>query len=64
MPADYLIENFIKDNAAASLSGCVDIVHAIRRSVETSKDPLSRIKGIYLMADEYDSFLSIARRAS
>ncbi|KAF9949898.1 hypothetical protein BGZ70_001591, partial [Mortierella alpina] len=56
MSADYLIENFIKDNAAESLSECVDVVHAILSSIETSKDPLSRIKGIYLMADEYDSY--------
>ncbi|KAF9539231.1 hypothetical protein EC957_005633 [Mortierella hygrophila] len=54
--ADYLIENLIKDNAAASLSECVLVVHNILTSVGSPEDPLSKIKGIYLMADEYDSY--------
>ncbi|KAF9157955.1 hypothetical protein BGX21_003884, partial [Mortierella sp. AD011] len=56
MSADYLIENLIKDDATASLSECVDVVHSILTSVENPEDPLSKIKGIYLMADEYGSY--------
>ncbi|KAF9899254.1 hypothetical protein EC991_009220, partial [Linnemannia zychae] len=55
MSADYLIEHFIKDNAAESLTSCVDVVHNILREAN-AEDPLSMIKGIYLMADEYDSY--------
>ncbi|KAG9060984.1 hypothetical protein KI688_007814 [Linnemannia hyalina] len=54
--ADDLIENFIKDDASASLIACVNVVHRILTSVENPEDPLSKIKGIYLMADEYDSY--------
>ncbi|KAF9967657.1 hypothetical protein BGZ73_000461, partial [Actinomortierella ambigua] len=56
MSADYLVGNFVKDDAAASLTACVNIVHSILASVKNPEDPLSRIKGIYLMADEYDSY--------
>ncbi|KAG0023833.1 hypothetical protein BGZ81_007912 [Podila clonocystis] len=56
MSADYLIEKCIQDNAAASLMECVDVVHNILRCVDSPEDPLSKIKGIYVMADEYDSF--------
>ncbi|KAG0333863.1 hypothetical protein BG000_008832 [Podila horticola] len=56
MSASYLIENFIKDNAAESMMACVDVVHGILGSVKSPEDPLSMIKGIYLMADEYDSY--------
>ncbi|KAF9086459.1 hypothetical protein BGX27_003196, partial [Mortierella sp. AM989] len=56
MSADYLIGNFIKDNAAASLTACVNLVHSVLASVKSPEDPLSKIKGIYLMADEYDSY--------
>ncbi|KAG0196040.1 hypothetical protein BGX28_000212 [Mortierella sp. GBA30] len=56
MSADYLIENLIKDDATASLGECVDLVHDILASVKSPEDPLSMIKGIYLMADEYDSY--------
>ncbi|KAG0013480.1 hypothetical protein BGZ82_002118 [Podila clonocystis] len=56
MSADYLIENFIQDNAAASMTACVNVVHGILASVKSLEDPLSMIKGIYLMADEYDSY--------
>ncbi|KAF9339225.1 hypothetical protein BGZ91_006667 [Linnemannia elongata] len=55
MSTEYLIGNFIKDNAAASLTACVNVVHNTLASVKSPEDPLSRIKGIYLMADEYDS---------
>ncbi|KAF9160312.1 hypothetical protein DFQ26_005673 [Actinomortierella ambigua] len=54
--ADYLIKNFIKDDATASLGECADFVHNTLASVESPEDPLLRIKGIYLMADEYDSY--------
>ncbi|KAF9299259.1 hypothetical protein BGZ74_008996, partial [Mortierella antarctica] len=56
MPASYLIENFIKDDATASMTACVNAVHDILAGVESPEDPLSMIKGIYLMADEYDSY--------
>ncbi|KAF9942415.1 hypothetical protein BGZ67_001771 [Mortierella alpina] len=56
MSAHYLIENFIKDNAVASQSECVGVVHNILSSVKSPEDPLSKIKGIYLMADGYDSY--------
>jgi len=55
MSADYLIENFIKDNAAASVSECVDVVHDILSSVKSPEDPLSKIKGVCI--DEYFCFL-------
>ncbi|KAF9980297.1 hypothetical protein BGZ75_008622, partial [Mortierella antarctica] len=56
MSAEYLTENLIKDDATASLGECVNVVHNILASVESPEDPLSKIKGIYLMADEYDSY--------
>ncbi|KAG9063512.1 hypothetical protein KI688_004396 [Linnemannia hyalina] len=56
MSADYLIENFIKNTAAASLTACVNVVHNILANNKSPEDPLSMIKGIYLMADEYDSY--------
>ncbi|KAF9313525.1 hypothetical protein BG003_005099, partial [Podila horticola] len=56
MSADYLIENFIKDDATASLTECVNVVHDVLASVDSPDDPLSMIKGIYVMADEYDSY--------
>ncbi|KFH67350.1 hypothetical protein MVEG_06084 [Podila verticillata NRRL 6337] len=56
MSADYLIENFIQDSAAASLTACVNVVHDLLASVDSPEDPLSMIKGIYVMADEYDSY--------
>ncbi|KAG0042373.1 hypothetical protein BGZ83_000546 [Gryganskiella cystojenkinii] len=56
MSADYLIENLIKDDAAASLGECVDVVRRILATVENPDDPLLMIKGIYLMADEYDIY--------
>ncbi|KAG0256198.1 hypothetical protein DFQ27_005862 [Actinomortierella ambigua] len=54
--ADYLIENLIKDDATASLGECANFVHNTLARVESPEDPLLRIKGIYLMADEYDSY--------
>ncbi|KAI7832866.1 hypothetical protein BC939DRAFT_524470, partial [Gamsiella multidivaricata] len=56
MSANYLIENFIQDSAAASLTACVNVVHDLLASVDSPEDPLSMIKGIYVMADEYDSY--------
>ncbi|KAF9538374.1 hypothetical protein EC957_006867 [Mortierella hygrophila] len=56
MSADYLIENFIENTAAASLTACVNVVHNTLASAKRPEDPLSMIKGIYLMADEYDSY--------
>ncbi|KAF9186305.1 hypothetical protein BGZ49_004197, partial [Haplosporangium sp. Z 27] len=54
--ADHLIENYIKDDATASMTACVNVVHNVLASVKSPEDPLSMIKGIYLMADEYDSY--------
>ncbi|KAF9103236.1 hypothetical protein BGX27_010669, partial [Mortierella sp. AM989] len=54
--ADHLIQDLIKDDATASLGKCVNVVHNILTRVENPDDPLSKIKGIYLMADEYDSY--------
>ncbi|KAF9087882.1 hypothetical protein BGX27_002838, partial [Mortierella sp. AM989] len=56
MSADYLIENLIKDDAIVSLHECMNIVFNILTSVGSHEDPLSKIKRIYLMADEYDSY--------
>ncbi|KAF9375020.1 hypothetical protein CPC16_000941 [Podila verticillata] len=54
--ADYLIENYIQDSAAASLTAGVNVVHDLLASVDSPEDLLSMIKGIYVMADEYDSY--------
>ncbi|KAF9430722.1 hypothetical protein BGZ76_000736 [Entomortierella beljakovae] len=54
--AEHAIENLIMDDATASLGECVNIIHDILTSVKSPEDPLSKIKGIYLMADEYDSY--------
>ncbi|KFH68186.1 hypothetical protein MVEG_06915 [Podila verticillata NRRL 6337] len=54
--ADYVIENYIQDSAAASLTASVNVVHDLLASVDSPKDLLSMIKGIYVMADEYDSY--------
>jgi len=44
--ADYLIEKFIKVNAAESLTACVNAVQDILGTVESPEDPLSKIKGV------------------
>ncbi|KAF9911366.1 hypothetical protein EC991_003931 [Linnemannia zychae] len=54
--ADYLIQDLIKDDATASLGECVNLVRNILSSIDNPEDPLSKIKGIYFMADEYDSY--------
>ncbi|KAF9211009.1 hypothetical protein BGZ59_008639 [Podila verticillata] len=56
MSPNYLFEKCMKDDAIASLRECVDVVHYILARVDRPEDPLSKIKGIYLMADEYDSY--------
>ncbi|GJJ67997.1 hypothetical protein EMPS_00343 [Entomortierella parvispora] len=57
MSADYLIENLIfKNNATESIIQCADLVRGVLSTVKDPKGPLSMIKGIYLMADEYDSY--------
>lgn len=53
MSADYLIENFIQDSAATSLTACVNVVHDILDSVDSPEDPLSMINGV--RADRYFS---------
>ncbi|OAQ24514.1 hypothetical protein K457DRAFT_24078 [Linnemannia elongata AG-77] len=40
----------------ASMRACANVVHNILSSAKSPEDPLSMIKGIYLMADEYDSY--------
>ncbi|KAG0377005.1 hypothetical protein BGX24_006852 [Mortierella sp. AD032] len=54
--ADYLIKNFINSDATASMRACASVVHKALAKVRSPDDPLSMIKGIYLMADEYDSY--------
>ncbi|KAF9173639.1 hypothetical protein BGX20_002585 [Mortierella sp. AD010] len=54
--ADYLIEKLIRSNPLASMSACVNVVHNLLRTISDLNDPLSKIKGIYIMADEYDNF--------
>ncbi|KAF9908355.1 hypothetical protein EC991_009907 [Linnemannia zychae] len=44
MSADYLIGNFINDDATASLRACVNVVRNTLASVRTLEDPLSRIR--------------------
>ncbi|KAG0339213.1 hypothetical protein BG004_006921, partial [Podila humilis] len=45
MSADHLIETLIKNNAAASLTACVNLVHEIVTKVKSPDDPLAKIKG-------------------
>ncbi|KAG9067497.1 hypothetical protein KI688_012280 [Linnemannia hyalina] len=58
MSVDYLIEKYIKDDATSSMRACVNLVHRILTRVKSPEDPLSMIKGIYLMVDEYDSYIN------
>ncbi|KAK3810194.1 MAG: hypothetical protein J3Q66DRAFT_352384 [Benniella sp.] len=55
MPADYLIEEYMEDNAAGSLTACANLVDYTLKRISCREDPLSKIKGIYIMADNYDS---------
>lgn len=47
--ADYLIENFVRDDATSSTVECVNVEQNILASVESPEDPLSRIKGVCAM---------------
>ncbi|KFH62496.1 hypothetical protein MVEG_11889 [Podila verticillata NRRL 6337] len=38
------------------MTACMDVIHGILSRVKSPEDPLAMIKGIYLMADEYDSY--------
>ncbi|RUS12534.1 AAA-ATPase-like domain-containing protein, partial [Endogone sp. FLAS-F59071] len=55
---DQLIESLIHpNNAISSLQKCVSTVRASLRAVKGNLDhPLAGVKGIYLLADEYDAF--------
>jgi hypothetical protein len=57
--AEQLIERHVKqDNAVSSLDDCVSLVQMILKAVNNSNidHPLAGVKGIYLLADEYDAF--------
>ncbi|KAK3836308.1 MAG: hypothetical protein J3R72DRAFT_203444 [Linnemannia gamsii] len=56
MSAEDLIENLIMENSAESMIACANVVHGVLANARSPEDPLSKIKGIYLMADEYDSY--------
>jgi hypothetical protein len=56
MSADHLIQDLIKDDATASLGECVNVVHNILTSINNPEDPLSKIKGVCVLA--YSPLLS------
>ncbi|KAF9343265.1 hypothetical protein BGX34_007009, partial [Mortierella sp. NVP85] len=51
-----LIEDRVSPSALASLADCVNLVQETLNSVRDKDDPLFGVKGIYLLADEYDAF--------
>jgi len=51
MSADSLIRDLIKDDAAASMAECANVVHNILGSVKSPEDPLSMIKGVRIKID-------------
>ncbi|KAF9356723.1 hypothetical protein BGX34_009784, partial [Mortierella sp. NVP85] len=55
MSADYLIKNYTRDDAVACLNECANLVYDTLKHVDSPENPLSKIKGIYIMADEYDN---------
>ncbi|KAI8344981.1 hypothetical protein B0O80DRAFT_38271 [Mortierella sp. GBAus27b] len=54
--SDQLIELNVTEDPIGSLGACVTLVEAALSSVMDSEDPLFGVKGIYLLADEYDAF--------
>ncbi|CAJ0756008.1 20054_t:CDS:2, partial [Entrophospora sp. SA101] len=58
-PYDNLQKLIKQDNSISSISKCISIVQDKLRTVEEegdSKHLLANVKGIYLLADEYDAF--------
>ncbi|KAF9385135.1 hypothetical protein BGX21_001137 [Mortierella sp. AD011] len=56
--SDQLIKENISPRAATSLRDCVISVQARLNNVMGKDDPLYGVKGIYLLADEYDAFIN------
>ncbi|KAF9537232.1 hypothetical protein EC957_008604 [Mortierella hygrophila] len=52
----HLIDKNIDSGAVGSLSRCVDLVAETFEAIREMNDPLYGVKGIYLLADEYDAF--------
>ncbi|KAI8344978.1 hypothetical protein B0O80DRAFT_534669, partial [Mortierella sp. GBAus27b] len=51
-----LIEARVAPRAVSSLTLCVELVEEALNAVSEKDDPLYDVKGIYLLADEYDAF--------
>ncbi|KAF9343657.1 hypothetical protein BGX34_006514, partial [Mortierella sp. NVP85] len=54
--SDQLIERNVTEDPIESLGACVTLVEAALNLVMDLEDPLFGVKGIYLLADEYDAF--------
>ncbi|KAI8605118.1 AAA-ATPase-like domain-containing protein, partial [Dissophora ornata] len=54
--SDDLIDRNISPRAVGSLDACVNLVREALNAVTEKDDPLYGVKGIYLLADEYDAF--------
>ncbi|KAF9176798.1 hypothetical protein BGZ51_009646 [Haplosporangium sp. Z 767] len=54
--SDQLIERRVSPSAVESLADCVNLVKHALDAVREGEDPLYGVKGIYLLADEYDAF--------
>ncbi|KAF9994997.1 hypothetical protein BGZ80_007633, partial [Entomortierella chlamydospora] len=53
---DQLIRENVFPSAVESLTECVHVVNKALNAVREEDDPLCGVKGIYLLADEYDAF--------
>ncbi|KAF9301974.1 hypothetical protein BGZ74_006041 [Mortierella antarctica] len=51
-----LLEDNLHQDAVGSLNACVDLISARLQAVSSKDDELYDVKGIYLLADEYDAF--------
>ncbi|KAG0264059.1 hypothetical protein DFQ27_001452, partial [Actinomortierella ambigua] len=51
-----LIKESTSPDAVESLAACVSLVQEALKAVTEEDDPLAGVKGIYLLADEYDAF--------
>ncbi|KAK3809463.1 MAG: hypothetical protein J3Q66DRAFT_405465 [Benniella sp.] len=56
--SDQLIRNNVVEDPIKSLTDCVGLVEETLNSVTDKDDPLFGVKGIYLLADEYDAFVN------
>ncbi|KAG0337738.1 hypothetical protein BG000_005031 [Podila horticola] len=54
--SDQLIASNVSQDPIGSLSTCIQLVEETLTSVMDENDPLYGVKGIYLLADEYDAF--------